>query len=154
MSSGSRSNSSASSGGPEPIGESGVRVTYSQETHLAVRKGVFYAMAVTCVVVILCFLFVTVSVTQSIFSFIARQDCITELRINRDSAFHERASADSRRDRAVDEIIRSSARSQDIRPGLITELETASDEVQRKEEVLDQRNNDFAGYRAKCDSTS
>jgi len=113
-----------------------------------VRKGVFYAMGATSVVVILCF--VTVSVTQSIFEFIERQDCITELRIQRDDASHQRASADSRRDRAVDQIILSSVRSQSIRDGLITELETASDEVQRKEEVLDQRNAAFAGYRAQC----
>lgn len=107
-------------------------------------------MAATCVIVLLCFVIVTTVVTQSIFSFYSRQERVTELRVDRDSAAHDRASADSRRDRAVDLIIVQSIEGGALDPGLVTELEIASDEVQRKEEVLDQRNREYADYNDRC----
>ena len=110
-------------------------------------------MGATCVVVLVCFVIVTTVVTQSIFSFYSRQECVTELRVDRDSAAHDRASADSRGDRVVDLIIIQSIEGQTLDPGLVTELQIASDEVQRKEEVLDRRNKEYADYNDRCNIT-
>lgn len=154
MPEGSYENERASTGSSESIGESGVRVKDAPSTHLSVRKSIFYFIARVALIGVLSFCVVSVSVTKSVFAFFERQDCLTELRTNRDTAAHHRAEADSRRDRAVDLIIIDAANGVDIDHALAQQLEAASLEVQRKEEILEQANRDFANYNDTCPSAT